>query len=93
LKRLISTVCSSNVLGHQVGRNAGTPLALRDNPFHVAAADSKVGTWAEFLRPTAAQALAYYDHPFFGRWPAMTGNRFGAGTLTYEGSALSDGLQ
>lgn len=43
--------------------------------------------------PEHAEALAYYDHPFFGRWPAITRNRYGAGTLTYEGTYLSDTLQ
>jgi beta-galactosidase len=40
-----------------------------------------------------ARPLAYYDHPFFGRWPAITENQFGSGTLTYEGTYLSDPLQ
>ncbi len=40
-----------------------------------------------------AEALAYYDHPFFGRWPAITRNSFGRGSLTYEGTYLSDRLQ
>ena len=49
--------------------------------------------WAEFLMPEHAKALAYYDHPFFGKWPAITENQFGAGTLLYEGTYLSDALQ
>jgi beta-galactosidase len=40
-----------------------------------------------------AQPLAYYDHPFFGKYAAITRNRFGTGTLTYEGTVLSDPLQ
>jgi len=40
-----------------------------------------------------AKPVAFYDHPFFGRWPAITRNRYGTGTLTYEGTALSDKLQ
>jgi beta-galactosidase len=40
-----------------------------------------------------AQPLAYYDHPFFGKHPAITLNRFGDGTLTYEGTVLSQKLQ
>jgi hypothetical protein len=43
--------------------------------------------------PEHAKALAYYDHPFFGKWPAITENEFGAGTLLYEGTYLSDTLQ
>jgi len=41
----------------------------------------------------SAQALAYYDHPFFAKYPAITQNSFGKGTLTYEGTVLSDPLQ
>jgi beta-galactosidase len=52
-----------------------------------------VSQWAEFLQPTTAKTLATYDHPFFGRWPAITENQFGAGTLIYEGTALSEQLQ
>ena len=29
--------------------------------------------------PEHAKALACYDHPFFGKWPAITENEFGAG--------------
>jgi len=52
-----------------------------------------VSYWAEFLTPEHAKALAYYDHPFFGKWPAITENNFGSGTLLYEGTYLSDALQ
>lgn len=68
------------------------PLALKDDPFH-AGADNKVSEWAEMLIPDTAQGLAYYDHPFFGKYPAITRNSFGKGTLTYEGTVLSDKLQ
>jgi beta-galactosidase len=68
------------------------PLALKDDPFK-AGEENKVTTWAEFLQLETAKPLAFYDHPFFGRWPAITTNQFGAGTLTYEGTALSDKLQ
>ena len=68
------------------------PLALKDDAFH-AGADNKVSYWAEFLMPEHARALAWYDHPFFGKWPAITENEFGSGTLLYEGTYLSDVLQ
>lgn len=42
---------------------------------------------------TTAKSLAGYDHPFFGRWPAITLNHYGSGTLLYEGTAVSDKLQ
>ena len=45
------------------------------------------------LIPDVAQALAYYDPPFFGTYPAITQGIFGKGRLTYEGTLLSDKLQ
>jgi len=39
------------------------------------------------LIPDTAKPLAYYDHPFFAKYPAITRNAFGKGTLTYEGTA------
>jgi len=68
------------------------PLALKGDPFQ-AGADNKISDWLEMLSLDSAQALAYYDHPFFGKFPAITRNRFGKGTLTYEGTVLSDALQ
>ena len=78
---------------YQEFSNLEHPLALKGDPFHVSPEEDKVSTWAEFLQPTTAKPLAYYDHPFFGRWPAITRNQFGSGSLTYEGTLLSDGLQ
>jgi len=72
------------------------PLALKGDPFNVSSAGptaNQVYYWAEFLMPEHAKALAWYDHPFFGKWPAITENEFGAGTLLYEGTYLSDKLQ
>jgi beta-galactosidase len=77
---------------YQEFSNLEHPLALRDDPYH-AGADNQAMYWAEFLMPEHAKALAYYDHPFFGRWPAITENQYGAGTLLYEGTYLSEPLQ
>src|SRR5580658_1347092 len=68
------------------------PLALKDDPYHVGA-ENKVSEWAEMLIVDTAKPLAYYDQGFFGKYPAITRNRFGKGTLTYEGTVLSDKLQ
>jgi beta-galactosidase len=81
---------------YQEFSNLEHPLALKDDPFHVGVAGknaNQVSYWAEFLMPEHAKALAYYDHPFFGKWPAITENQFGAGTLLYEGTYLSASLQ
>ncbi len=77
---------------YQEFSNLEHPLALRGDPFHAGTAN-EVSTWAEFLQLETAKPLAYYDHPFFGRWPAITANRYGSGTLTYEGTLLSRPLQ
>jgi beta-galactosidase len=77
---------------YQEFSNLEKPLALKDDPYH-AGADNQVRYWAEFLMPEHAKALAYYDHPFFGKWPAITENQYGKGTLLYEGTYLSDALQ
>jgi beta-galactosidase len=68
------------------------PLALKGDPFK-AGTENQVAHWAEFLMPEHAKALAFYDHPFFGKWPAITENEFGAGSLLYEGTYLSNALQ
>ncbi len=77
---------------YQEFSNLEKPLALKGDPLK-AGDDNKVMYWAEFLKVEHAQPIAFYDHPFFGAWPAITRNQYGAGTLTYEGTFLSDGLQ
>jgi beta-galactosidase len=77
---------------YQEFSNLAQPLTLKDDPFNVGG-DNKVQHWAEFLQLDTAKALAYYDHPFYGRWPAITSNQYGAGKVIYEGAYLSDKLQ
>ena len=77
---------------YQEFSNLRQPVALKGDPFQ-AGADNRVSDWAEMLILEGAQPLAYYDHPFFGKYPAIARNHFGAGTLTYEGSLLSPKLQ
>jgi beta-galactosidase len=67
------------------------PLKLKDNPFKV---EQNIATdWMEYIIPENAQAQAYYDHPYFSEYPAITLNNFGAGTLLYQGSLFSDEIQ
>ena len=77
---------------YQEFSNLEHPLPLKGDPFHVGD-KNQVSYWAEFLMPEHAKGLAYYDHPFFGKWPAITENQFGSGTLLYEGTYLSNALQ
>ncbi len=68
------------------------PLPLAGDPFR-AGDENRASVWAEFLLPETADVLARYDHVFFGQFPAITRNRFGKGSLTYEGTCLTDLLQ
>ena len=77
---------------YQEFSNLDHPLALKGDPFH-AGEQNKVSYWAEFLMPEHAKPIAFYDHPFFGKWPAITENQYGSGTLLYEGTYVSDAMQ
>jgi beta-galactosidase len=77
---------------YQEFSNLEKPLPLKGDPF-LAGAENRVSDWAEMLLLDKAKALAYYDHPFFGKYPAITENHFGNGMVTYEGSVLTDTLQ
>jgi beta-galactosidase len=77
---------------YQEFANLKQPLSLKGDPYQ-AAEENKASVWGEFITLETAQALAYYDHPFYGKYPALTRNRYGQGTLTYEGTFLSDRLQ
>lgn len=68
------------------------PLALKGDPYG-GGENNRVSVWAEMILPEGAKPLAYYDHPFFGKYPALTRNHYGKGTLTYQGTFLSDELQ
>ncbi|HWT02696.1 MAG TPA: beta-galactosidase [Pyrinomonadaceae bacterium] len=77
---------------YQEFANLQQPLKLKNDPYQTGE-ENTARAWAEFIIPEKAVALAYYDHPFYGKWPALTRNTFGKGTLTYEGTFLSDKLQ
>ena len=42
--------------------------------------------WADGLQVTDAEVLVGYDHPHFGRWPAVTTKTHGAGRVTMVGT-------
>ena len=77
---------------YQEFSNLRLPLRLKGDPYGVGEGN-KVSVWAEYVIPETAKALAYYEHPFFSQYPAITLNSYGNGTVTYEGTYLSDKLQ
>jgi beta-galactosidase len=68
-------------------------LELKDNPFQVGEDQNTVNTWMEYIIPETAKALAFYDHQYFEKYPAITINNYGDGTLLYEGCMVSDAIQ
>jgi beta-galactosidase len=77
---------------YQEFSNLAKPLALHGDPLQ-AGAQNQVSDWAEMLLLDTARPVAYYDHPFFGKYPAITENHFGKGMVTYQGTVLSAALQ
>lgn len=67
-------------------------LKLRDNPFHVKDSENYVSTWAELLVQETTKVLAWYDHPYWGKYAAVTSNRYGEGTVVYIGSLPSEAV-
>jgi beta-galactosidase len=66
--------------------------ALKNDPYKVGAANNIVQDWAEYIIPETATALAYYDNKHLEKYPAITKNNYGKGTLTYVGTVLSKEL-
>lgn len=66
-------------------------VRLTPDPFQ-AGPENKASVWAEFLMPDTAEVVASLDDANW-RFPAITRNRYGKGTLTYEATVLTDILQ
>ncbi|WP_151477394.1 beta-galactosidase [Streptomyces albicerus] len=54
--------------------------------------DATATRWADGLTVVDADVLVEYDHPHFGRWPAVTTRRHGAGQVTCVGTVPGRGL-
>ncbi len=67
-------------------------LSLQHGFAGVPSEESYGGEFVEFLIPEGAETLASYDHRFFGRFPAITRNRAGDGSVTYLGTVISPAL-
>jgi len=66
-------------------------VSLKGDPFG-AGAQNSIHTWMELVTPTTAKVLAYYDHPVWGKYAAVTQNQYGQGTTTYV-AAMTTPLQ
>jgi beta-galactosidase len=77
---------------YQEFSNLVGPVRLQPDRYRLGE-NNRATIWAEFLMPETADVLERYEHPFFGQWPALTRNKHGKGTLTYQGAVLSNELQ
>lgn len=68
-----------------------SPVPLKGDPFQAKDQDY-IEQWAEFLQTTTARPLAFYDHPFFGVYPAIVKNNSGKGAMTYFGTVPSESI-
>ncbi|MEV1080223.1 beta-galactosidase [Streptomyces sp. NPDC050211] len=66
--------------------NLGAPLTVTGSSDFPLPPGAHALHWADGLRPEGAEVLAAYEHPHFGRWPAATTHRHGAGRITYVGT-------
>jgi beta-galactosidase len=76
---------------YQEFSNLAQPVSLTPDAYRVGA-ENQASAWQEFLIPDTAEAVETLNHPVW-RFPAITRNRFGSGTLTYEATFPSDALQ
>ena len=62
---------------------------LKGHEFNVSREENKISHWMELLKPTTAETIAYYDHPNWRKYSAITKNSYGTGTATYIGCYTS----
>jgi beta-galactosidase len=84
---IISEACGIEYSQFTIPEN----VSLKDDPFH-AGKENSVKKWMELITPTTAKVLAYYDHPVWGKYAAITQNNYGKGIVTYIGCMTSDAI-
>ena len=84
---IISEACGIEYSQFTIPEN----VSLKDDPFH-AGKENIVKKWMELITPTTAKVLAYYDHPVWGKYAAITQNNYGKGLATYIGCMTSDAI-
>jgi beta-galactosidase len=68
----------SNLSGELEIRSAGSTLSVPN--------DATATRWIDAFQVIDAEVLAEYQHPYFGRWPAITTKRHGRGRITCVGT-------
>jgi beta-galactosidase len=89
---IINEVCGISYSQFTIPNN----VSLKSDPYKVGAENNKVHTWMELITPMVhpdasgtTNVLAYYNHPQWGKYAAITQNQFGKGSATYIGCMTS----
>lgn len=85
---IIDEACGINYSQFTIPEN----VSLKGDPYNVGVEKNKVNTWMELITPTTAKVLAYYDHPVWGKYAAITENNYGKGLATYIGCVTSTAI-
>jgi beta-galactosidase len=85
---IISEACGITYSQFTIPQN----VSLKDDPYRVGNENNKVTTWMELITSTTAKVMAYYDHPVWGKYAAITQNNYGKGLATYIGCMTSNAL-
>jgi beta-galactosidase len=85
---IIDTACGIYYSQFTIPEN----VSLKGDPYSVGIENNKVNTWMELITPTTAKVLAYYDHPVWGKYAAITENSYGKGLATYIGCITSNAV-
>jgi beta-galactosidase len=85
--RMPGPLRESTGVSYQLFTNIGH-LSLRGEGM----AGNEVHDWAEMLVPGTATVLAGYDHPYWGKYAAITRHVYGKGSVTYLGTIPSKAL-
>jgi beta-galactosidase len=85
---IINEACGISYSQFTIPKN----VSLKGDPYQVGTAENKVNTWIELITPTTAKVLAYYDHPVWGKYAAITQNTYGKGVATYIGCMTTPAL-
>ena len=62
------------------------PIAVTATSGFELPADARATRWIDGVTPDGAETLISYEHPHFGRWPAMTTRPHGRGRVSYVGT-------
>lgn len=85
---IISEACGISYDQFTIPQN----VTLKGDPYQVGKENNQITTWMELITPTTAKVMAYYDHPVWGKYAAITQNQFGKGVATYIGCRTSTAL-